>query len=83
MKPEEFVHARIGSLVENVMHGLRNIMSVHHRSAGQERYCEACIGEWHDEDGNRGHAEYPCETVRIIGGMWADHPDYRTAFPSD
>lgn len=39
---------------------------------GERQACMSC-GYWEDEP----VVDYPCENLRILASIWADHPDYR------
>lgn len=65
---------------------LRQFMNIHSTEGGA---CAVCWFEVLDEDreGNRfvamsGRETWPCPTVRILGALWSDHPDYDRSWAS-
>jgi hypothetical protein len=62
----------------------RRIVDVHHDVNDGD--CAACVvGEWGYPTHGRGHpAPWPCQTVRLLGLPFSDHPDYSPEwFPAD
>lgn len=57
----------------------RQILAAHPDDEGQ---CERCLdsdGIWHENGRTIAYtAMYPCDTVRALAAVYADHPDYRT-----
>lgn len=50
----------------------RAIVELHRPSDERNRWCDYCKGT--------DHAEYPCETSRILAAVYADHPAYDEAW---
>lgn len=46
----------------------RRLVTMHGPSDERNRWCDYCKGT--------EHAEFPCETVRILAQPYADHPDF-------
>lgn len=58
----------------------RAVLALHHPSLenriGMEPYCVGC---W-EGGGQDGAMLWPCDTIRIVAGVYADHPDFDPAW---